>query len=129
MKFGKSRTMDRLRSTLGGLTRFKSAGSASDTGLSRSDPIVVEHQQETQVALQELRNLVLEAISLETLQRSDPAAYAEIETLSGDSINFASMDTGDLVDSTIESQRASDSLPGLMDSMSGRSLTALVHQA
>jgi hypothetical protein len=77
MKFTISNTLDRLRSSIGGFTRFKFAGAAiSDAGLSHSDLVRVEHQQEMQVALQELRNLVLEAISLETPQRPDPAGYS-----------------------------------------------------
>lgn len=96
MKFAISKTLDRLRSTLEGFTRLKFADSASGgTGLSHNDLASVEHQQEMRFALQELRNLVLEAMNLEMTQRTDLAGDSEIEPFSWGSIHFASTDATD----------------------------------
>ena len=131
MKLALSKRLDRLRGTLGGLTGFKFAETGTGgLGLSQNGQDSVAHQQEMQIALQELRSLVLDTISLEMTLRSDPDGYSEIEPTSMDSINFALVDPrGDLLNPTIEDYFASDSVPFLLDSLTDRSLTVSVQQS
>lgn len=106
MRVGISKRLDRLRRTIEGFTGFKSADTAIDD--SNKGPGPVDHQQEMQFALDELRSLVLEAIDSESMQRS---TYCdEIKPFSMDSTDSA-RDTGDLRGSSVESHFQSESVP------------------
>ena len=131
MRFAIAKNLDRLRRTIEGFSRPKFADTAiSDTDLSHNDEDSVEHRAETQFALKELRNLVLETTSLEMTLRTDPADDGEIEPFSLASINSGSMETtDDLLDPTVGNHCREGSLPATLASLTGRSLGILVQQA
>ena len=126
MRLGLAKRLDGLRSTLGRFTKGTSAESMTEERKSsRGDCDSVKGPAEIQLALQELRELVLETAPFEITPQADSGP------LSWASINCELMDpaAGQFPEPTSEKWAPADSVPEALVSLTGQPSPMCAQQA